>query len=396
MTGFTARGADLAEAVSFTVQVIPSRPSEPALGGVLIEVGESSVRFVASDYVLTAWSQIDTTGLAVSGQLLASGRLLDMIATSAARESEVRCQLTDDELVITAGRSSWTLPTLDALHYPEVRTAGPELAHVDAHELANALAAVLPAAGAPGEPPMLGGVSISALNGDRHLTLAATDRYRLGVAEIAWSGSEDLALPDTLVPGEVATLARAAARRQSEQVDQHVGLHLDGRGIALVGENFGIAGPVLASENPGIWRRVDAAIGETVTTVLVATEALREAVDRAALVLEPNESIVVEFTPDPAEADGLITVTPGVGNRGRAEVVVGSTHHDGPGYRIGVNNAYLKAGLAAVGNGWVLIECAARPWAPFRLTLAESDGTPVPGYHHVIAQQRVASPVQAS
>jgi DNA polymerase-3 subunit beta len=85
---------------------------------------------------------------------------------------------------VTCGSARFTLPTLPVEEYPALPDLPAAAGQVDRAAFAAAVEQVALAAGRDDTLPVLTGVRIE-LSGET-MTLAATDRYRLAVRELAW------------------------------------------------------------------------------------------------------------------------------------------------------------------------------------------------------------------
>jgi DNA polymerase III sliding clamp (beta) subunit (PCNA family) len=88
-----ADGAALAEAARFVNGVVPGKPHEAELGGMLIDVrdwsdGHVTASFACYDYYTSGSSVIETTG-GEPGKVLVSARLLTDVLANAAKRGEV-------------------------------------------------------------------------------------------------------------------------------------------------------------------------------------------------------------------------------------------------------------------------------------------------------------------
>lgn len=383
-------GSDLAVATGFLGGLAPARPTAPELGGVVLHASdvEQTVTLSVFDGDI-AGSATLSAAVDVRMTALVSTRLLGLIAATLIREPGVSVAVEPDQRAATiqAGRSSWQLPTMDLRYYPTLPDLGASIGQVNADEFATALARVLPAAGTRGDGIMFGGVC---LTGTRELlTIATTDQWRLGIAEVDWSAQGSL--PDTLVPADLLNLAATAARREATQ---NVALHIGSR-FAMVGEVFTVSAPLLASHNAGIWRRVEHRMGEPVTRVVVDTTTLKQTTARAAAVLDPADSLSLQAEPGEA-GPGEICIEAQVGTRSVTVHRCPSLAHDGPAKCLGVNGHYLAQAITALGSPTTILEFAARDTRPCRLLPGDEDGTVLPGYRHLIAPRYAKSVPQVA
>lgn len=383
MTRFTVPGSALAIAAAWATRLNPSRPTAPPLAGVVLDASGEQLTISAYDF--------DTAGTAVldaevveAGRVLVAGRLLAAVTKTLGAKDTATLEVEGSVLRLSIGKGQgWELPTLDLDLYPQLPVVAPAVAEVDAAELADALARVLPAVSTDPSLPAISGVYISTRQGEG-LTLAGTDRYRLGVAEIDWeplgAAAETGEVEQVLVPAELLGHVVAAARESSGRVR----CHIDGASFGISSARRSVTGRLLDSPHLA-WQRI--ALDEDkaqAAVAVVATDELRGAVDRASVMLSDGESLTLQFS-----ADGIV-VRPTLGGRGRANHTAEIVSFTGDEQRVGVSGRFLRTAIESLGSPMAEVRFVARDWMPFLMRPADVDGTPIPGYRHVVAQQRQA------
>ena len=200
---FTVARDALAEAVTWAARALPGRPVLPLLTGLLLSAGQADetgpddstgqeaghglpgkafLTLSCFDYEVSARVRIPSE-VAEPGTVLVPGRLLVEIIR-ALPGHPVEFADDPDGVSVTCGDAAFLLTPLPLADYPELPEL-PQLAGtVDGGELATAIGQVTPAASRDDTLPMLTAVNVE-LDGET-MTLAATDRYRLAVRELAW------------------------------------------------------------------------------------------------------------------------------------------------------------------------------------------------------------------
>jgi DNA polymerase-3 subunit beta len=185
--------------------------------------------------------------------------------------------------------------------------------------------------------PVLTGVRLE-IEGST-ITMAATDRYRLAVRELAWSPEQTGLEAIALVPARtLADTAKALANADKVTV----ALATPGAGEGLVGfEGSGrrTTSRLLDGEFPKYKSLLPA---ESATVATVSTAGLVESVRRVALVAERNTPIRLSFSA------GEVTLEAGSGDEAQASESLDATL-DGDDISIAFNPAYLLDGLGALG-----------------------------------------------
>ncbi|MBT4949925.1 MAG: DNA polymerase III subunit beta [Actinobacteria bacterium] len=322
----------LAQAVTWAARTLPSRPSMPVLSGVMLIADRDSLTLSSFDYEVSARVQLNVDVIEI-GKVLVSGRLLADI-TKALPAAPVVLKLEGNRVLIECGRSSFTLPTLPVEDYPALPDMPTTAGSVDGDVFSEAVAQVAIAAGKDDTIPVLTGIRVE-IDGS-HVTLAATDRYRLAVRTFPWSPTKTSIELNTLVPARI--LADAAKSMGSAQA---VELAIAPDGEKLIGfeaEGMRTTTRLLDGEFPKYRSLLP---NESSTTAIVDTTELVNAVKRVALVAERNTPIRMHF------AHGEINMRAGSGDDAQANEVL-EVDVDGDPIEIAFNPGYLLDGLHAI------------------------------------------------
>jgi DNA polymerase-3 subunit beta len=227
-----------------------------------------------------------------------------------------------------------TLPVED---YPALPDMPSVSGTVLGTEFAGAVAQVAIAAGRDDTLPALTGIRVE-ISGER-LTLAATDRYRLAVRELAWTPTAGQVEATALVPARTLndtakTMAGAptievAFATKDGAVEALVGFEGDGRRSTtrVIDGEFPKYRSLLPSESP--------------TKATVERDSLIDAVKRVSLVAERNTPVRLEFS------DTGLDLRAGTGDEAQAQESLAATV-DGEAITIAFNPQYLLDGLAAI------------------------------------------------
>ncbi len=211
----------LADVVTWVSRTLPSRVPFPALAGVLVEAAEDGVSFTTTTQ--DTWSH-NTADAVVGepGSALISGRLLVEIARSLPAQPVSFALQTSGRVEVTCGAASFLLPTLPNDEYPPLPVLPDAVGSVAAGMFAAAVTQVAVASASPDERNhAYSGIRME-IEPDGHLTLAATDRYRLAVRELPWVPlSVDQPIAVTVPGRELVEAAKAFADAGS--VNIHLG-----------------------------------------------------------------------------------------------------------------------------------------------------------------------------
>ena len=371
----------LAEAVGWVSRALPARPVIPVLSGLLLQAADGltdgGLTLSCFDYEVSARAEVGAE-VAEPGTVLVPGRLLAEITRSL---PSLPVEFADDPdgVSLTCGSASFTLVTLPVEEYPDLPVLSLTAGTVDGGDLAAAVGQVAPAASRDDTLPLLTGVNLE-VQGET-MTLAATDRYRLAVRDLAWSPARPDVSGSYLVPARTLI---DAARTMAPGVPVTVWLRSDRDRDTELAREYGDAGP--ADPGPGgspSPRAADAMIGfesggRRVTTRLIAGEYIKyrsrfpaefacradipaapfiEAVRRVSLVAERGSAVRLTF------GGGEVTVEAETQGRARArEIVRADFHGVEPG--IAFSPHFLLDGIAAAGVSATAPDPAAAPRDP--------------------------------
>ena len=186
----------LSDAVSFVVKLLPQRTTLPILSGVLLRADDRMLTFSTFDYEVSAQTAV-VADVATPGEVLVSARLLSDISHRLPAD-EVTLEVTESKLTITSGPSTFVVYTMPVDEYPKLPTVDEWSGTVDAEDFATAVTQVAVAASRDDVTPVLTGVELS-IDGDQ-VTLVATDRYRVALRTMGWSGAAAETKLSALVP----------------------------------------------------------------------------------------------------------------------------------------------------------------------------------------------------
>jgi DNA polymerase-3 subunit beta len=362
---FTVDRDALAEAVTWAARALPARPVVPVLTGLLLSAGSENqppngrgfLTLSCFDYEVSARVRV-RADVAEPGTVLVPGRLLVEIIRSLPAHP---VEFADDPegLSVTCGDAVFQVTPLPLAEYPDLPDLPLLAGTADGAALAAAIGQVTPAASRDDTLPMLTAVSIE-LDG-KTMTLAATDRYRLAVRDLAWNPAPAPAGPPAGSPaspparqsagdqGRISLLVPArtlsdAARMMGHDTAVRVMLRPEdggpGAGEAMIGFEVGerrLTTRLLGGEFVRYRSRFPEEFG---CTADLPADAFAEAVRRVALVAERGTPVQLTF--------GLGRVTVGAGTQGQArgrETIAADFAGDEP--AIAFNAQYLLDGIVA-------------------------------------------------
>ena len=350
----------LAEAVAWAARSLPARPPVPVLAGLMLDADtDNGGRLVLSSFDYEVSARVEVAAeVNEPGVALVSGRLLADISRSLP-DRPVEIATDAAKVVLTCGSSRFTLLTLPVEDYPALPEMPGASGSLHGDAFAAAVAQVSVAAGRDDTLPVLTGVRME-IEGST-ITLAATDRYRLAVRDLAWSPEQSGLSAIALVPARtLADTAKALAGADKVTV----ALAASGSGEGLVGfEGSGrrTTSRLLDGEFPKYKSLLPS---ESASVATVDTAALVESVRRVALVAERNTPIRLSFSA------GEVALEAGSGDEAQASESLDASLN-GDDISIAVNPSYLLDGLGALDAGFAELRFTA-PTRPAVLAGKES------------------------
>lgn len=324
------------EAVSFVVKLLPQRNPQPILAGVLIEATADGLSLAAFDYEASARTTIDAT-VDEPGTILVHGRLLSEIASRLPNAPIDIAVDGDGAIALTCGSARFTLASMPVEEYPAIPEVSGESGLVSADDFGTAIAQVAYAASRDDVTPVLTGVQLEVTG--TTLSLVATDRYRVALREISWSGGA--------AASDESTTALVPARTLQEvgKTFSHGGdisIAFSGSGdreiIAFTSGNKTVTSLLIKGNFPPVRRLFP---DTTEHHAVVNTSELSEAVRRVALVLDRSAPLRFSFNTDGVSMDASGT------EQARASESVDATLI-GQDVTLGLNPQYLLEALSAV------------------------------------------------
>ncbi len=356
----------LADAVAWTARILPSRPTVPVLGGILLDAYGEDLTLSAFDYEVSARATVEAR-VAEPGRTLIPGRVLAEI-TKSLPDHPVEIVTDGAEAILTCGSAEFGLHTMPVEGFPALPEMPPRIGAVGGGLLATAVAQVAPSASRDDTLPMLTGIRMD-ISG-HNVTLAATDRYRIAAREFLWHPERPDATAAAMVSARVLVDIARTLRAGEVSIalgDGVIGFESVGRRttVRLMDEQF-IDYRSRLSHTPAIW-----------ATVPVAP--LVEAIRRVSLVADRNPAVRLSFGRD------QVLVQAGGGDIGRGAEVV-EAELEGDEIQIAFQSHFLLDGLSGLETGRVRIGMDT-PTRPALIT----DDADDPTFRYLVMSLRLGS-----
>lgn len=319
----------LADAIGSAARAATSRTGAlPVLSGVRLDVVGDELTVVGTDLELTIRLTI-TVGGERDGAVVVPARLMsDIVKALPAGAVEVDSR--DDDVVISAGRSQFSVRPLALDDYPALPEPAADAVTLPATTVAEALRQVVRAASTDDARAVLTGVLLSAE--DDGLKMVATDSYRLAVRE----------MPDSSVLGsgqKVLIPGRALSELQRLLGDaDDLTVRLGERDATFESGTTRLSTRLIEGEFPNYRNLVPSSFPNTVT---VGKAAMLEALRRVKILAQDSTPVRLDLG---GETMRLTAITQDVGNAAEELDVA----YDGSEMTIAFNPDYLASGIDAV------------------------------------------------
>lgn len=350
MGSITVNRTELGKALDFAQLGLSKRP---VLAGMLVTVSAGSIELAAFDYETAAIAKVNGPWLrgrrqeGGNGRVLVTGAELAAVVKSLPKGKNVTAELSvyDDGLIVVCDGIEATLSSLPLDEYPALPPLPAESGVISAEAFARSVARVAACAGTDDTLPALTCVKLTGEAGS--LELAATDRYRLAVDRVTWTGPDGA---DALVSAKALT---AFARK----ADKHgkISLHLDAERAGFSDGTRTLITRNCPAEFPKRIREHIPADDALVTRVLADAAELGAAVTRAGKLLARNMPVHLDIT-----EDGITVLATDGGEVKGSQTVAAAL--DGPPITARFNPPYLASVLAGVdGEAWIGFTSASKP-----------------------------------
>ncbi|QGK70303.1 DNA polymerase III subunit beta [Allosaccharopolyspora coralli] len=382
--------ATLTEALSTVAVGVPRRPAVPLLGGVLLESRGGHLTLTTTDIDTVVSVRIpdavNAPGALLVDHVELSKMLGALVKGSRKREADampVTLRATvDGHAVLSLGGYTMPLTAYPVEEFPTLPTVPASMAEADRETFTQQARRVLIARGADATLPIFTSVHVQAAPGA--LTLAATDRFRLAVAEIpaTTAATEDRSV---MLPAEL--LSSVLKHCTGDRV--RLGVDAASDWAALSCGDLTVLTRTVDAEFP----RYERLFPETTASARADRGALAQATVRATAALEASH-----YTADRDQAghhlavtlhpDGRVSVAPVLAEH--AETVTAPEHPAEVGgvaesVRVLFGARYLRDALSSLAGDTVTLRLDS-PNRPVVFT-----ATDTPGYRHLIMPVRPTS-----
>ncbi|HLA67690.1 MAG TPA: DNA polymerase III subunit beta [Acidimicrobiia bacterium] len=324
---------DLVDVLSRASRAVGVRSPLPILQGVLVEVTGKSMRVTGTDLEVTVRTDLEVEVME-PGRTVIPARL----ATEAVRKlppGAVVLQAEGGEIEISGGGPRFRFREFNVEDYPKI--AEPDLTGavtVDGAKFAAAISQVSVAASNDDARPILTGVYFE--NEEGKLRMVTTDSYRLAVRDLPAIDAHMVGLVPVRALKEIGRSVATSALKVA----------VGDREAAFASDRGSLTARLIEGTFPNYRQLIPASYPNR---VVVARDALLEAIDRASLVAEDH--IPIRMTLQKGGIDLSVT----------RQDVGGETEHvdaeySGEEMTIAFNSRYLNDGVGAIDTDGVILD----------------------------------------
>jgi DNA polymerase III subunit beta len=366
----SAERITLLSQLQLVTRAASTRSAIPALGGVLLDAQDGSVRLAATDTEVGLTSSTSASVDQPGSMLLPARLLLDVVRVADGDNVTVEAGAEGGGASITSDRASFNIRMLPASDFPRLPALDPDqTATLDADVIAATVERVAKAASRDETRPVLTGILVSIE--DQVLRMVATDSYRLSVKETPVSGVEDRFTAN--VP---ARALQELSRIISETKADSVSLSTRDNQIVFAAGDVTLSSRLIDGQFPNYRQLLPESYEHDVT---FGRQEILSVVRRVSLMAQRNAPLRLRFE------QGSVTLsaqTPDVGEAAESLPV----NYEGDELEIGFNPQFLQDGLESVSTDEVRLRLISslRPGL-----IEESGGDDTDGFLYLIMPVRL-------
>ncbi|PXW71323.1 DNA polymerase III beta subunit [Blastomonas natatoria] len=327
----TIERATLLKSLSHVQSVVERRNTIPILSNVLIEASsDGALRFMATDLDLQIVETMSAYSVETPGSITVSAHTLFEIARKLPDGSQVMLDAADGKMLVRAGRSRFTLPTLPRDDFPVIAEGDlPTSFELAAAELVQIIDKTRFAISTEETRYYLNGIFLHVADDDRPvLKAAATDGHRLARVTLDRPDGAD-GMPDVIVPRKCIAELR---KLLDERGDSRVQVDLSASKIRFTLGSAILTSKLIDGTFPDYSRVIPTANDKLLK---IDPRAFEQGVDRVATIAtEKTRAVKMAL-----EKDKITLSVTSPENGTAAEEVEGQYGSDG--FEIGFNARYL-------------------------------------------------------
>jgi len=373
---FVVERDSLVDAVNWVSKSISNRPITTALLGIVID---------ATDEITLSGSDLETSAkakfkaeISQKGKVLVPGKLLAEISRSLPAKP-VTFNLEGSRVLVTAGSAKFTLPTLPLVEYPTLPELPSASGSLNSDLFATAVNQVAIAAGKDDSLPTLTGVFVE-INKNQ-ITLAATDRYRLAVRELAWSAQDANIETTSLLRARTLADAAKSLISSSQVTIALAPANTNEKLVGFISDGKTMTSRVLDGSFPPFRHLLPS---ESTADAIIEVAPLLDSVRRVALVTDKTVPLRLNFS------NNSLQLEAGTGDEAQASEKL-DINYKGEDINIAFNPTFLTDGLTAINTAFVHITFTGANKPAVLTGQTEAGSAPITNYKYLLMPMRYSS-----
>lgn len=331
---FSVKNAELSSKLASVARTVAKSGSNPALGGILVELQEGRLSFSATDGNKSLRVPVHIEEPAGDdGKVLLPGRLFsDISRLLGAGQVDFEYRAAERDVELRSGSSNFHIRTLSGDDFPPLPEPGEETISLGREALLETIELVARAASNDDMRPVL--TSVQVLASGSEMTMVATDSYRLAVKKTNLPTPVPSDLDKNIPAQALSELSRLLSASDSEAVK----LTVTDRDVIFV-----IDGAVLSTTTvDGQFPNYQQLFPETYEhDVRLPRNELLESVRRVSQMAQKNRPLKISLSP------GELTISAETPDLGDAEEKL-PANFEGEELSIGFNHEFFRAGIEAI------------------------------------------------
>lgn len=336
-----AERAELAAAVAWAAKRITGRAHMPILSGVLVTASSGTLTLRGGEGAGGEGETSLAADVEEAGSVVVPGKLFAaVLAKLQSKPVVLEVDAEQDRLLMTCGRSTYSLRLMPTKDYPQALLAGDDAVRftLPAAQFTRTVGQVAPAASTDEGRPVLTAVSLEMKDGE--VTAAATDSYRLAAKQFDYpDGGGEIA---ALIPAAIlADIASTVSESESTEVE----VALEERMAQFTAGGYRISTALTEGSYPN-WRGLMPSDDDFVSLLEIDREELLSALGRVSVVASTgaNLPLVLEVGDD-----GEVALTVTSQEAGAANEIVTGKLVEGEGFTSAYNPSFFVQALKATG-----------------------------------------------
>ena len=325
---FSIVKSDFLRPLSHIYSVVEKRNTIPILSNVLIESLENKIAFTATDMEIDIVEEINANVIN-SGKLTVPAHTLYDIVRKLPENSEIVMSLEQGNLVMSCGKSQFTLPTLPFDDYPVMTKINEGKSfNISSADLQNLIDNTKFAISLEETRYYLNGIFLHESNDkDKVLRAVATDGHRLAQAEINLpEGAEGMS--SIIIPRKTV----AEVRKLLEDTEGDIKIAVSSNKIKFLINNCSLTSKLIDGSFPDYQRVIPK---QNTNNLVVSTKDFKDAVDRVSTIsIEKSRAVKLSLN------DNNLVLKVNSHDTGNASEEIEVSYDKTP-LEIGFNSRYL-------------------------------------------------------